>query len=194
MVNHLRRGREDRQIRARAAAVGALTLMLAACGILQPTPARFRPPLPDPEAMPGHEAEDVIDELERRGFECAFEAPSDIPGGWSCRRGEQEEANDAGIGISSGEEGPVEDANAGVRIMVGPDRGPEPAVLDQAALATFYPLVEVIVPEEIRPSEEELLAGIQRNYPIELGNGWFIGFDRSSVSRNIRIVYSSLGD
>jgi len=50
------------------------------------------------------------------------------------------------------------------------------------------------MPEDVRPTEAELLNGIQRNYPMELGDGWFIGFDLSSRHRNIRIVYATPDD
>jgi hypothetical protein len=143
--------------------------------------------------MPGLRADEVAADLVQRGLDCHFGPPSDIGGGWRCQRGQNDEENDFGIGYSSDEEGPIGEASASQRVFE-PNQAPEPAALDQAVLANFYLFVEVVVPEDVRPTEAELLNGIQRNYPMELGDGWFIGFDRSSRHRNIRIVYATPDD
>ena len=83
---------------------------LAACGILTPTPARFRPPLPDPQQMHDVLAEDVVAELEARGFDCSFN-----PGGgdvdatsWSCYLGELDAGDYLNVGIASADTGPID--------------------------------------------------------------------------------------
>ena len=50
--------------------------------------------------------------------------------------------------------------------------------------------VALIVPEEHRPTDDQLLAGVERHYPMELGGGWFIGFDRNQESRTLHIVFA----
>jgi hypothetical protein len=65
-------------------------------------------------------------------------------------------------------------------------------VLDTGAAADFQVnLLPLVIPEELRPTDAELLAGVQRNFPMELGEGWFLGFDRSSILRSIHIIYAA---
>ena len=168
--------------------VVVIASQLAACGILTPTPARFRPPLPDPQPMPGALAEDVVADLEALGFDCSFQPPSDIGSGWSCQLGDPDDGDYLSIGFSGGETGPIDNIGAHRTIQPAPD----PALLDTSAAADFQVnLLPLVLPEELRPTDEELLAGVQRNYPMELGEGWFIGFDRNSISRSIRVVYAA---
>jgi hypothetical protein len=172
-----------------------LAIVLVGCGLLKPSPAYFRPPLPDEEPLPDPAAEDVIPELEALGFECGFNPESDLPSGWSCRRGDQDVGDYVSVGFRSGETGPIDGVGGHRVIQIGPDAGPDPAVLDGAAAADlFEALVAIVVPEEVRPTKAEFLGGIERNYPIELGEGWFIGFDRNSISRTVRIVYSNVDE
>ena len=176
-------------------AVAAVVIVLAGCGVLEPTPARFRPPLPPAEPMPELRAEDVVAALEADGFECAFDAGHDISPSWNCRIGDQDAGDYADVSLRSGEAGPIDSVFVYRSIKLGPDTGPEPAVLDaDAAAGVFALVVPKIVPEEHRPSAEALLTGVQRNFPVELGGGWFIGFERNAISRTMSIMYSTAGD
>src|SRR5688500_5754424 len=82
--------------------------VLTACAVMQPTPARHRPPLPIPQQMPAVAVEDVVPELEGVGFECSFSPESDQPAGWFCRRGDQESGDYADISLRSDETGPID--------------------------------------------------------------------------------------
>jgi hypothetical protein len=39
------------------------------------------------------------------------------------------------------------------------------------------------------PSEEALLIMVQKNWPVELGNGWILGFERASNNRSLQVRY-----
>ncbi|HET8777231.1 MAG TPA: hypothetical protein VFN76_06185, partial [Candidatus Limnocylindria bacterium] len=67
------------RIARRASLFIVLAILAAGCGMLQPTPARFRPPLPDPVPMPGIAVEDVVEQMERSGYACQFAPQSDQP-------------------------------------------------------------------------------------------------------------------
>ena len=178
-----------------AVVVAAALVVLTGCGVLQPTPARFRPPLPPAEPMPDLRAEDVVATLEAEGFDCEFDPPGDIGSSWNCRHGDQDAGDYADVSLASGETGPIDWVSVHRSIQLGPDTGPEPALLDtDAAAGAFSLVVPLIVPEEHRPSPEELLAGVQRNFPMELGGGWFIAFDRNAISRSMSIIFSTAGD
>jgi hypothetical protein len=162
--------------------------LLAACGILTPTPARFRPPLPDPQPMPGALAEAVVADLEALGFDCSFQPPSDVESGWGCQLGDPDDGDYLNIGFRGEETGPIDNIGAARTIQPAPDA----ALLDTSAAADFQVnLIPLVVPPELRPSDEEMLAGVQRNFPMELGEGWILGFERNSISRTIRIVYAA---
>jgi hypothetical protein len=167
-----------------------VAIVLTACGLLAPTPARFRPPLPPAEPMPGLAVEDVIDQLTQAGYECRFDPGGDISSGWNCSTGSQEGGDSFSIGIASGESGPIERLFA--YRQMGHEQNPvDPEALDLAGTEAFADIVARIVPEKHLPSLEELHAGVQRNYPMELGGGWYLGFDRNMISRTFSIVYAS---
>lgn len=175
-----------------ATVVGVLVaVLLSGCaGLLSPTPARHHPPLPDPEPMPNLVVEDVVAELEAHGFDCWWDRGGDIPASWHCGRGDQAENDWIDVGIPSDETGPIE--TLWVYRALGGEADPiDPGILDSTALADFAPIVALVVPDEHRPGEEELLVGIQSNFPIELGGGWILGFDRNIVSRTLHIRYAA---
>lgn len=174
----------------RLAAVGVLVLALAACGVLAPTPARHRPPLPDSMPMPNVSAEDLVASLEILGLRCRFDPGGDIPPSWNCRSGDQRDSDTFDVGLSSDEDGPIESVSASRTVAEDASGPADPAVLDRIGADAFDDVVALVVPEEHRPSFEELLAGVQSNYPMELGGGWYLGFDRNSISRTLRIVYA----
>ena len=172
-----------------------MAILLVACGILQPSPAYFRPPLPDAEQMPDLQVEDAVAQLEQRGFECEFDPGHGRDSGWGCRRGNQEAGDSMDVRFGSAETGPIDSVYADRTIQLGPDRGPEPEVLDAAAATDFHETVTgMIIPEGQRPTEQHLLAGIQSNYPVDLGEGWLLGFDRNAISRSMRIVFTTDDD
>ena len=142
--------------------------------------------------MPDLLVEEAVAELEERGFECEFDPPGDIGSSWSCRRGDQEAGDYMGVRFRSAETGPIDTVHADRTIRLEGDTGPEPSVLDAAAAADFHEIViEMIVPEAQRPTEGGLLAGVQSNYPVDIGEGWFLGFDRNAVSRSMNIVFAA---
>jgi hypothetical protein len=179
------------------ALIGLVAIAVAGCGSLQPTPARFRPPLPDPDLMPGTAVEEVVEELELLGYGCRFEPESDIrvldvdiQTRWSCVLGDREGNDTSAISLVADEAGPIERVTVYRQIVLGPDTGPDPEVLDREGLAAFRALVDLIVPEEQRPSDDELLTSIQRNFPMELDRGWVIGFDQNVLSRTMYVVFA----
>ena len=175
--------------------MAAALVVLTGCGVLQPTPARFRPPLPPAEPMPDLRAEDVVATLEADGYECWFDPGHDIDSSWNCRIGDQDAGDYADVSLHSGEAGPIDSVWVYRSIQLGPDTGREPELLDRdAASGVFAEIVPMIVPEELRPSADDLLTGVHRNFPVELGGGWFIGFERNSISRTMLIRYSTAGD
>ena len=176
----------------RTSVLAVTAILLVGCGILQPTPAYFRPPLPDAQQMPDLAVEDAVAQLEQRGFECEFDPGGDIASGWGCRRRNQEAGGSMGVSFRSAETGPIESVYADRTIQVGPDAGPAPEVLDAAAAADFHEsVIELIIPEAQRPTEGGLLDGIRSNYPVDLGGGWFLGFDRSAISRSMNVVFTA---
>ena len=176
---------------ARSMVIVLLAAVLAGCGVLQPTPARFRPPLPEAQPMPDLQAEDVVAQLELLGFACWFDPGGDIPSGWNCGRGDQEGGDYLNVALASAETGPIEWVSAYRQIQLGPDTGPAPDVLDRAGATSFHEsVIELIIPEGQRPTERGMLAGVQSNYPVDLGGGWFLSFDRNALSRSMSVVYA----
>lgn len=179
------------------ALIGLVAVAVVGCGSLQPTPARFRPPLPEPELMPGTAVEEVVEELQLMGYGCRFEPESDVRFGdldiqthWSCGLGDSEVENDTSVvDLFAEETGPIERITAYRQVGLRPDSGPDPDLLDREGFAAFRAVVDLIVPEEHRPSNDELLGGIQRNFPIEPGSDWFIGFDQNVISRTMYLVF-----
>lgn len=143
--------------------------------------------------MPGIAVEDVVEQLEKLGYACDFSPESDISAAWNCLGGNQAAGDWTQISLIAQEAGPIEGASAFRSIQVGPDSGPDSSVLDREGAATFRLLIDVVVPAEHRPSDAELLDGVRRNYPMEFGGGWFIGFDRSSILRTMSIVFAGDG-
>jgi hypothetical protein len=141
--------------------------------------------------MPNVAVENVVPELEAVGFDCSFSPETDQPAGWFCRRGDQESGDFADISLRSEETGPINSVFSYLSMQANAELAVEPDVLDRSGSATFEHLVGQLVPEEHRPSADELLAGVKRNFPMELGGGWFLGFDRNSISRSLNIVYAA---
>lgn len=134
--------------------------------------------------MPNVRSEDVAERLEALGFTCGFDPGGDIRASWGCRMGDQSAMDYLDVHFQSDETGPI--------LSVWAYRGleGEPDDLDRSAAAAFHEnVIEVVLPEDHRPTVAELLAGVQRNYPVELGGGWFLGFDRNSISRTLHLVY-----
>jgi hypothetical protein len=179
-------------------------VVLAGCGSFQPfaTPFVPRPALPPGDAFPDATVEEAVEELEALGFDCAYEPPSDVQGGWRCRLGadglafeldgivEGQPGNEAGplsVGMSADETGPIRGVGANAYFQAGHPK----EALDAAAASAFNQVVmAVFVPEELRPTDPEMVELVGENWPAELGEGWLVGFDRNSISRTIRLVYS----
>ena len=141
--------------------------------------------------MPGLLAEDVVDELTAMGFDCGFDPGGDIPSSWNCGLGDQAANDYFEVGVSSGESGPIEGVTGYRQLGDGVGDAVDAEVLDSLAADAFDDIVVMIVPAERRPTSAELLAGVASNYPMELGGGWYLGFDRNSISRTFHIVYAS---
>ena len=167
-----------------------LACLVAGCGLVGPTPARHRPPLPPAEPMPELTVEDVVDGLSAIGYACRFDPGGDIRSSWNCRLGGQDRSDYVDVGIPSGETGPVERVFASW-VRGGKQEPVDAAALDAMGTSAFTEVLRLIVPEARRPTDGELLAGVQTNYPMELGGGWYLGFDRNSILRTIHVVYAS---
>ena len=176
---------------SRLVATTWLAIFLAACGMLAPTPARNRPPLPPSEPFVGVAAEDVVADLTAMGFDCWFDPGGDIPPSWNCRTGSQDVGDYFDVRLASGETGPIEGLFAYRQVEGGAEGAVDPAVLDANGTTAFDDVVALIVPDEHLPTAQELHAGVASNYPMELGGGWYLGFDRNSISRTLRIVHAS---
>ena len=91
------------------------------------------------------------------------------------------------VGITSRETGPIE----GVGAYIGFPSSPLKEKLDADGAATFHDLLlSVFLPADVQPAQPGLRELVTANWPAELGSGWFLGFDRASNHRSIRIVYS----
>ena len=173
----------------RAFTIGVASLVMG-CGMVVSTPARHRPPLPDPDPMPDLAVEDVVEQLTAMGFDCWFDPPGDIGSSWNCRQGDQDADDYFDVTISSEESGPIDGVSA--YMHVGREEDPIDAeVLDSIGAEAFEQILALVVPEEHRPTTDELHVGMQRNFPIELGGGWYLGFDRNIVSRSLRILHAT---
>ena len=166
-----------------AAAVATL-LVLSGCGSFQPfaTPFVRRPPMPvgDPWPVP---VEVAIDRLEVLGYSCSYEPPSDIPGGWHCNRN-----GGPNVGLDSDENGPI--LSALVFMMDLSEPPPAREVMDARAVTVFSDeVLPALMPEQVVPSDGDLLAMVQKGWPAELEDGWVLGFDRASNHRTLHVVY-----
>jgi hypothetical protein len=163
-------------------------LLLTGCGNFDPfaTPFVPRPQLPLSNPFP-NDVETVLEELDALGLRCQFVPDSDIPGGWRCSSQGPDMPNE-GISLSLGgpEDGPI----TGAWAMMGmEDRTKDE--LDAIATEMFLPVViGTFVPEHLRPTEDEFFAMVAANWPVELGEGWFIGFDRNSGLRTTYLVFT----
>lgn len=171
----------------RRAALVAM-LMLAGCADFDPfaTPFVPRPELPPSVGFPNDLAT-VLDELDALGLRCQYVPDSDLAGGWHCDSQGIEMPN-GGINLSM--RGPEDGPIAGVWAMVG-EEGHTKAEMDAIATQMFLPVVVgTFVPEHLRPTEEDFGAMVAANWPVDLGEGWFIGFDRNSISRTTYLVFA----
>jgi hypothetical protein len=171
----------------------ALAALLVGCGLLMPTPARNRPPLPEAEPMPNLAVQEVVAQLEVLGFECWYDSGGDIPSSWNCSAENREAADALNVGLASGETGPITNVSAYRHREAEAGEAMDPAALDRLAASEFDDIVALIVPEAHRPTFDGLARGVASNYPMELGGGWYLGFDRSSTSRSLNMVYSEQG-
>lgn len=167
--------------RLSTAAVATL-LVLSGCGSFQPfaTPFVPRPALPpgDPWPVP---VEAVLERLEVLGYGCAFETDSDIPGGWHCDR-----IRGPSVTLNSDQAGPILSAYA----FMFDESAPGKEVMDARAVTVFRDdVLAALLPEAVLPSDEELLTMVQKNWPVELDDGWMLGFDRASNHRSLHVRY-----
>lgn len=176
---------------SRGVTSACLAVLMTACGLLAPTPARNRPPLPPREPMPGVAAEDVVAELTAMGFDCEFDRGGDILPSWNCRSGDQDAGDFLDVRLSSEATGPMEGLYAYRHVEGGREGAVDVETLDSLGSDAFDDIVALIVPGDRRPTSADLHAGVASNYPIELGGGWYLGFDRNSISRSLHIVYAS---
>lgn len=140
--------------------------------------------------MPRLSVEDVTTQLTVLGYGCGFDPGGDIPSSWSCVNGGADRISSTAVGLTAAEVGPIERVTVYEQVLLGPDTGPEADILDRVGAAAFAPVLEVVLPAEHLPTDEELLAGVHRNYPMELGGGWFIGFDRNAISRTMYVIFA----
>ena len=141
--------------------------------------------------MPGLATEDVVAELTAMGFDCEFDPGGDIAPSWGCRSGDQDAGDYLDVSVSSEETGPIEGLFAYRHLAGGGEGAIDAANLDAFGSDAFDDIVALIVPEDRRPTSSELLAGVASNFPMELGGGWYLGFDRNSLSRTLHIIHAS---
>ena len=157
-------------------------LLLSGCGSFQPfaTPFVSRPALPPGDPWP-MDAEAVVERLETLGYLCDFEPDSDIPGGWHC-----DGVEGVTVGLGADQEGAV--LSAGARMF--DEAAPGKDVMDRRAVIAFSDhVLAALLPDAVLPSDDELLTMVQRNWPVELGDGWILGFDRASNQRTLHVRY-----
>lgn len=143
--------------------------------------------------MPNLAVEDVVAQLEMLGFECGYDSGGDIPSSWNCSAENREAADALNVRLESGETGPITNVAAYRHREAEAGEAMDPAALDRLAANEFDTFVGLIVPEAHRPTFDGLARGVASNYPMELGGGWYLSFDRSSTSRRLTIVYSESG-
>ena len=67
--------------------------------------------------------------------------------------------------------------------------------LDALAASAFIDVMLAgALPEAVAPTEDELRQHIAANWPVELGEGWLLGFDRNSKLRTMYIQYVTPDD
>lgn len=138
--------------------------------------------------MPGLAVEELVALLEADGFDCRFDPATDIPPSWGCQSGDGAEGS-LSVSMLSEQTGQIHSASAYLQIGAVGEEVPEDR-LDAEATQGFHPFVSAIVPEEHRPSLDELGAGVRSNFPMDLGGGWYLGFDRNIISRSLTIIFS----
>ena len=159
-----------------------MVVWLTGCGFIDgltgPGP---RPQVPQGDPWPLN-AEAAVERLEVLGYVCIYEPDSDIPGGWHCT------ANGSNVSIDSDETGPILGVFA--YMFEEEEPPPNPDVMDARATSWINDeLLPALVPEDVVPSDEVMLAMVQKNWPAEIGDGWIVGFDRSSNQRTLHVRF-----
>ncbi len=172
--------------------VVSAAFVLVGCGLIdvgrrQDLP---RPSFPEPDSFPGVAVEDVVADLETLAFRCWYDRGGDIPSSWNCQQGNQQANDWTGVGISSAETG----ALTSVHIEIYYPQALDAPILDADASATFQVLGSAVIPDADQPPFEAILDRVAANHVLDVGNGWWMVFDRSSVNRRTTIRYHEPSD
>ena len=127
------------------------------------------------------QVEAAIDRLEVLGYGCFYEPGSDIPGGWRCDRN-----GGPSVGLGSDQKGADP---FGSRVHVGRVCAGQGGDGRRAVTLFHDDVLAALLPEAVLPSDEELLPMVQGNWPVELEDGWILGFDRASNNRTLHVRY-----
>jgi hypothetical protein len=158
----------------------ALGLLLAACGMAVPSRGP-RPPLPprvDPFPVT---VEAAVERIEAElGHSCFFSPESGPIGEWGCG------AEGRPLTLVGGETGALWAVDAAVV-----DDTQTPEIIDRVAAVEFRTVLAALgVPEDVLPSEVEMTEAVRDNWPLEMGDGWILGFDRTAYLRSLYVRYA----
>ncbi len=158
----------------------ALGLLLAACGMVIPSRGP-RPALPlrdDPFPVAVEAAVERIED--GLGRNCSFSPESKPIGEWGCG------AEGRPLTLVGGQTGALWAMDAA---LVDDTQSPE--MMDRLAAAEFRAVLAAIgVPENVLPSEAEMTEAVRGNWPVEIGDGWILGFDRTDYLRSLKVRYA----
>ena len=173
--------------RAIAAMLLVLGQLLGACAWFEEE-LEERPDLPTAEAMPGINAEDLIERLEGMAFICHHDPGGDIPAHWACRLDVGERLH-LEAHVVSDAVGPIESVNFSFYQM-----NADPARLNAFAADSLWPLIEVVVPADPRPERAIVEEAVRELPRMDLGDGWYASFNGSSDRRSVLLIYSADGE
>jgi len=76
-----------------------------------------------------------------------------------------------------------------VGIELSYPRAFEPSILDEDAATRFRDLSSVVIPDAIEPELDAIWSRVAANHVLDVGDGWWMVFDRNSQNRRTLIRY-----
>ncbi|MDQ3149684.1 MAG: hypothetical protein M3Q38_07165 [Chloroflexota bacterium] len=128
--------------------------------------------------------EDAVEGLEQQlGRECIFSPESGIQGEWGC--GDE----GGGLTLVGAKIGALTSVDAYIH-----EEDQSPDFMDRLAAEQFRAILAAIpVPDDVLPSKAELTEAVRANWPMEIGDGWILGFERNGILRTLTVRYLEPG-